>query len=138
MLIGVAPFTVQSRAWLEDYQDLTDTANAHPEMPLIAAGDFNAIREHAPMRTLLATTRLQNAAELAGHGWMPTCPSSPWHPPLLGLDHILVSTDSNRKIDSHIHHLKAPRLRGHPPASPVTDITIRGQPGLSDTATRPS
>lgn len=107
---GAAPFlllpvdmptpTAGLDAWLEDYQELTDAANAHPEMPLVAAGDFNAIREHAPMRTLLATTRLQDAAELAGHGWMPTYPSSPWHPPLFGLDHILVSTDMSV---SHIH-----------------------------------
>ena len=78
-------------AWLEDFQDLTVAVEGHMGTPLVAAGDFNAVREHAPMRTLTAATGLRDAAELAGNGWTPTFPSASWHPPLIGLDHVLVS-----------------------------------------------
>ena len=84
---GLAP-------WLEDFQDLTEAVNAHPDAPLVAVGDFNAVREHAPMRALLEETGLREAAELAGRGWSPTFPSDAWYPPLLVLDHVLVSADA--------------------------------------------
>ena len=84
---GLAP-------WLEDFQDLTEAVNAHPDAPLVAVGDFNAVREHAPMRALLEETGLRDAAELAGRGWSPTFPSDAWYPPLLVLDHVLVSADA--------------------------------------------
>ena len=45
------------------------------------------------MRRLLAETGLRDAAEAAGYGWIPTFPSQRWHPPLLSLDHVLISAD---------------------------------------------
>lgn len=77
--------------WLEDFRDLTDAVAANPGTPLVAAGDFNAVREHAPMRTLLRDTGLRDAGELAGAGWTPTFAPAPWLPPLIALDHVLVS-----------------------------------------------
>ncbi len=79
--------------WLDAFAHLTDAVNAHQGQPLVAAGDFNAVREHEPVRQLLAATGLRDAAEVAGAGWTPTFPSNAWHPPLIGLDHVLVSED---------------------------------------------
>lgn len=79
--------------WLDAFTDLNESATAAAPggKPLVAVGDFNAVREHAPMRRLLNVTGLRDAAEVAGAGWTPTFPSSKWHPPLLGLDHALIS-----------------------------------------------
>ena len=79
--------------WLDAFAHLTDAVTAHLGQPLVAAGDFNAVREHEPLRQLLADTGPRDAAEVAGAGWTPTFPSRWWHPPLLGLDHMLVSED---------------------------------------------
>lgn len=81
---GVAP-------WLDGFQDLTEAAIAHNDEPLVVVGDFNAVREHFPMRALLTDADLRDAAELSGRGWAPTFPAASWHPPVLGLDHVLVS-----------------------------------------------
>ena len=80
-------------AWVDGFTHLTDAVAAHPGRPLVAAGDFNAVREHAPMRHLLEETGLRDATEAAGQGWTPTFPSQRWHPPLLSLDHVLISAD---------------------------------------------
>lgn len=80
---GVAP-------WLDAFTHLTDAATAHRGSPVVVAGDFNAVREHAPMRQLLRDTGLRDAAEVAGAGWTPTFPARSWHPPLIGLDHVLL------------------------------------------------
>ena len=79
--------------WLTAFTHLGEAASAHHGRPVVAVGDFNAVREHAPMRQLLQATGLRDAAEAAGVGWQPTFPSQPWHPPLIGLDHTLISTD---------------------------------------------
>lgn len=49
------------------------------------------MREHAPFRRLLADTGVRNAADVAGAGWLPTFPADRWYPPLLEIDHVLVS-----------------------------------------------
>jgi len=79
--------------WLDAFGHFTDAVNTHQGRPLVAAGDFNAVREHEPLRQVLADTGLRDAAEVAGAGWTPTFPSSSWHPPLIGLDHVLVSKE---------------------------------------------
>lgn len=77
--------------WLDAFTHLTDAATAHADGPLVMAGDFNAVREHEPLRRLMKDTGLRDAAEAAGAGWTPTFPSRSWHPPLIGLDHVLIS-----------------------------------------------
>lgn len=77
--------------WLDAFAHLSEAVKAHRDRPLVVAGDFNAVREHEPLRRLLKDTGLRDAAEVAGAGWTPTFPSRSWHPPLLGLDHVLVS-----------------------------------------------
>lgn len=79
--------------WFNAFTHLTEAVTAHPDRPFVVAGDFNAVREHEPLRRLLADTGLRDAAEVAGAGWTPTFPSNGWHPPLVGLDHVLVSED---------------------------------------------
>lgn len=58
-------------------------------LPVIVAGDFNAVPEHAPLRQL-RNAGLASAAEQAGAGWVPTYPSDQWHPPFLAIDHVLL------------------------------------------------
>ena len=76
--------------WLEAFAHLSEAVTAHRDRPLVVAGDFNAVREHEPLRRLLQDTGLRDAAEVAGSGWTPTFPSRSWHPPILGLDHVLI------------------------------------------------
>ena len=45
------------------------------------------------MRRLLEETGLRDGAAAAGYGWTPTFPSQRRHPPLLSLDHVLISAD---------------------------------------------
>ncbi|MGD8214489.1 endonuclease/exonuclease/phosphatase family protein [Aestuariimicrobium sp. Y1814] len=77
--------------WLDGFEHLTAAITAHQGRALVAAGDFNAVREHAPLRDLLADTGLRDAAAVAGSGWAPTFPAGAWYPPLIGLDHVLIS-----------------------------------------------
>jgi len=77
-------------AWLDAFAHLSEAVTAHRDRPLVVAGDFNAVREHEPLRRLLEDTGLRDAAEGAGAGWTPTFPSRAWHPPVLGLDHTLI------------------------------------------------
>jgi endonuclease/exonuclease/phosphatase (EEP) superfamily protein YafD len=61
--------------------------------PLVVAGDFNATRYHHSFRRLLSE-RLGDAHERRGRGWATTWPRNRWPlPPLLRLDHVLVSPD---------------------------------------------
>lgn len=58
-------------------------------LPVIVAGDFNAVPEHAPLRRL-RNAGLESAAEQAGAGWVPTYPSDRRYPPFLAIDHVLL------------------------------------------------
>jgi endonuclease/exonuclease/phosphatase family metal-dependent hydrolase len=61
--------------------------------PLVVAGDFNATRYHRSFRRLLSD-RLVDAHERRGRGWATSWPADQWpFPPLLRLDHVLVSPD---------------------------------------------
>jgi endonuclease/exonuclease/phosphatase family metal-dependent hydrolase len=61
--------------------------------PVVVTGDFNATRHHPSFRRLLRH-RLADAHERRGRGWATTWPRDRWSlPPLLRLDHVLVSPD---------------------------------------------
>jgi len=61
--------------------------------PVVVAGDFNATRHHPSFRRLLRH-RLADVHERRGRGWATTWPRDRWPlPPLMRLDHILVSPD---------------------------------------------
>lgn len=103
--------------WLGAFRDLNAAATAHALEGVIAAGDFNAVREHGPMRDLLNEASLRDAAETSGAGWQPTFPADRWFPPLIGLDHVLTS----RTWVATDHHTE--RIRGHAHRVLVTRIT---------------
>ncbi len=85
-------------AWVSDADALTRLALKHDAGPLVVAGDLNATAEHLTLRQLSARTGLTDAG--AGHGWQPTFPADAWYPPLIQIDHVLVSREF-RTLDHH-------------------------------------
>lgn len=83
---------VDMAAWVSELQQAEDAVK-RTSGPTIALGDFNAVREHQPLRQLLERTGLKDAAEEAGAGWLPTYPADGFLPPLIGIDHVLISPD---------------------------------------------
>lgn len=78
------------RAWSTQLQVLAASL-ATERLPSVAAGDFNASQWDRPYRAILhGPAGVEDAGE--GRGYGATWPSSKgWVPPLLALDHILVS-----------------------------------------------
>ena len=76
--------------WLQDGQSLAQLAAAHTGEPLVVAGDLNATAEHLTLRELKARAGLSDTA--TGRGWHPTYPADRWYPPLIQIDHVLVSS----------------------------------------------
>lgn len=58
--------------------------------PVIVAGDLNAVDDHGAMQNLKADG-LESGADIAGAGFLPTYPANQFLPPLLPIDHVLVS-----------------------------------------------
>lgn len=79
--------------WLNAFQALSDSLADHETSDRIALGDFNAVREHEPMRRLMNITGVRDAREDAGAGWLPTFPATGHLPSIVALDHVLVSPD---------------------------------------------
>lgn len=75
--------------WVEDGESLTRLALKHTDGPLVLAGDLNATAEHLTLRELTAKAGLTDAG--SGEGWHPTFPADTWYPPLIQIDHVLVS-----------------------------------------------
>ena len=85
-------------SWLRGFETLDEaiaaqapTAGTEAEAPMLVVGDFNATREHLPMRQLIAEHALVDAAQQGGAGWQPTFPADRRYPPLIAIDHILLS-----------------------------------------------
>jgi endonuclease/exonuclease/phosphatase family metal-dependent hydrolase len=97
-----------------DYGILTGNARAlDPATPSIIMGDFNAGRDQKAFRTLMGD-RWRDAPEYAGSGFTPTWNWWTFLPPVLSLDHILIShqfgasrTDTFRAPGSDHHGLVA-------------------------------
>jgi endonuclease/exonuclease/phosphatase (EEP) superfamily protein YafD len=83
------PFCGNNR-FSTDHQELRGTANANMGVPLIVAGDLNAVDDHAPIRAL-HRDGLVSATDIVGAGWLPTYPANQTIPALLPIDHILVN-----------------------------------------------
>lgn len=81
--------TVRAASWQLDAQALTQLALAHADGPLIVAGDMNATAEHVTLRELEARAGVSDTA--TGQGWHPTFPANKWFPPMVQIDHVLVS-----------------------------------------------
>ncbi len=77
-------------AWRAAIARAGDVALPHLDEGAVLIGDFNATREHLPFRDLL-DSGLADAAEQSRSGWLPTFPPARGLPPLLTIDHALVS-----------------------------------------------
>jgi endonuclease/exonuclease/phosphatase (EEP) superfamily protein YafD len=77
--------------WQSDHELLRSAVTEHLDGPLIVAGDFNAVEDHAPMQRL-RRLGLRSVSDVAGAGWQPTFPAGRRTiPPLLPIDHVLVN-----------------------------------------------
>ena len=63
-----------------------------PRERTVVAGDFNAVGSHRSLRRL-AAEGFRDADDVVGAGWQPTFPSGGRIPPLIDIDHVLVSPD---------------------------------------------
>jgi endonuclease/exonuclease/phosphatase family metal-dependent hydrolase len=63
-----------------------------PHERTIVAGDFNAVDSHPSLRRFRADG-FRDSDELVGAGWQPTYPAQGHIPPLVAIDHVLVSPD---------------------------------------------
>ncbi|HZK05968.1 MAG TPA: endonuclease/exonuclease/phosphatase family protein [Actinomycetaceae bacterium] len=72
--------------WAEDLESVRVGSAPLVDGPLVVLGDFNAVREHQPMRQLRALG-LVDAAEASGAGWVRTFPAGR---PLLAINHVMV------------------------------------------------
>lgn len=100
-LPGIGPVTVfalhpvppvyGTDVWADELSRLRAILDAAPaDRPVIAGGDLNATYNHAQYRAMVSG-RYADAAEQAGAGYLRTYPTDkPW-PPLVGIDHILLS-----------------------------------------------
>jgi len=81
--------------WRADMAALRRVVAADGTTPQILAGDFNATQDHGPMQALLGVgpAHLSDAADAVGVSAWPgmTWPSGRRYPPLMRLDHVLVS-----------------------------------------------
>ena len=75
--------------WLEHQQQLRRLV---PRERTVVAGDFNAVDSHPGLRGFRADG-FRDSDELVGAGWQPTYPAEGPVPPLIGIDHVLVSPD---------------------------------------------
>nr|WP_066072577.1 endonuclease/exonuclease/phosphatase family protein [Frankia sp. EI5c] len=79
-----------TRRWREQLDTLRDEVRA-ARLPVVLAGDFNATRDHRPLRELVSAG-VRDAHDVVGAGWTPT-----WNadmvafPPVLRIDHVLTS-----------------------------------------------
>ncbi|SES48935.1 Uncharacterized conserved protein YafD, endonuclease/exonuclease/phosphatase (EEP) superfamily [Streptomyces sp. yr375] len=97
------PLPGQVALWKTELGRLRDFADRYRDTgPLILAGDFNASRDHAVFRRVLATG-LRDAARLAGAGRAPSWPSGT--APVFGaqIDHVLVSAEFTASDARFLH-----------------------------------
>lgn len=79
--------------WAAEHDTLRSAIAAQrQDVPLIVAGDFNAIDDHGPMMALRADG-LRSATDVAGAGWLPTYPANRRIPPLIPIDHVYINSE---------------------------------------------
>jgi len=105
-LAGVHPCNPYcgSNRWQSEHAALRAVVRPYLDQPMIVAGDFNAVDDQGPMQTLRADG-LRSATDLTGAGWLPTYPANRVFPPLLPIDHILLSP---RLTATSLHRLRIP------------------------------
>jgi len=88
--------------WQSEHAALRAVLRPHLDEPMIVAGDFNAVDDHGPMLQL-RSDGLRSATDLAGAGWLPTYPANRAIPPLLPIDHVLLS---RRLTATSVHRIR--------------------------------
>lgn len=73
-----------------EHQQIRRVVGRYVDERLVVAGDFNAVPDHRPM-VLLQRDGLRSATDIVGAGWQPTYPADGPVPPLIAIDHVLVS-----------------------------------------------
>jgi endonuclease/exonuclease/phosphatase (EEP) superfamily protein YafD len=73
-----------------DHALLNAVATQYAGSPLVVAGDLNATDDHAPIRRL-HRAGIESVTDIVGAGWLPTFPANRSIPPLLPIDHVLLS-----------------------------------------------
>lgn len=76
--------------WASEHDELRRRLGPSLSGPVVVAGDFNAVDDQGPLQRL-RSAGLRSGADLTGAGWMPTYPANRSFPPLLPIDHVLVS-----------------------------------------------
>jgi endonuclease/exonuclease/phosphatase (EEP) superfamily protein YafD len=101
----------------------------------VVAGDFNASRDHRPFRDLLAAGFLDCADAARRRAWPGfTWPAGRWIPPVMRLDHVLVSRGSTTVHASRIIRVPGTDHRG---VLAVIQLTFR-PPSATAPPARPS
>jgi endonuclease/exonuclease/phosphatase (EEP) superfamily protein YafD len=78
--------------WTAEHQMLREAVIDNLDQRLVVVGDFNAVDDHGPMQAL-QRVGLKSATDVAGAGWLPTYPANRPIPPLLPIDHVLITKD---------------------------------------------
>ena len=107
-----APVRHNVRRWQQELgairSSLMDT-----DGPQVVAGDFNASRDHRPFRDLLAAGFLDCADAAQRRPWPGfTWPAGRWIPPIMRLDHVLVSRGSATVRSSRVIRVPGTDHRG--------------------------
>lgn len=76
--------------WASEHAEVRRRISPSLGGPAVVAGDFNAVDDQGPLQRL-RSDGLRSGADLTGAGWMPTYPADRAFPPLLPIDHVLVS-----------------------------------------------
>ena len=111
------PVSVLEVLWRQSLADLAEESRA-TRLPTVVLGDFNADRDHAPFRRLLATG-LRDAHDERGRGLVRTWPATT---PLLHLDHVLVRDgDGGRLVVQDVREVVLP---GSDHLTVVADLAV--------------
>jgi endonuclease/exonuclease/phosphatase (EEP) superfamily protein YafD len=78
--------------WNAEHRLLRKKVIDNLDLPLVVAGDFNAVDDHGPMQAL-QRVGLKSATDVAGAGWLPTYPADGPLPPLLPIDHVMINKE---------------------------------------------
>jgi len=77
--------------WTGEHEVIRSAVAANMALPLVVAGDFNAVHDHLPLRQL-RRAGLHSATAITGAGWLPTYPANAAIPPTIPIDHILLNS----------------------------------------------
>lgn len=77
--------------WASEHDVINRVAQANLDQPMVVAGDFNAVDDQGPMQAL-RRIGLESATDIAGAGWLPTWPANRPYPPLIPIDHVMISS----------------------------------------------